>query len=32
LAPEWLADKRFANKASRRQHWEELDKLIAPKQ
>jgi crotonobetainyl-CoA:carnitine CoA-transferase CaiB-like acyl-CoA transferase len=30
-APEWLADKRFANKASRRQHWEELDKLIAAK-
>ena len=30
-APEWLADKRFADKASRRQHWEELDKLIAAK-
>jgi benzylsuccinate CoA-transferase BbsF subunit len=30
-APEWTADKRFADKAARREHWEELDKLIAAK-
>jgi crotonobetainyl-CoA:carnitine CoA-transferase CaiB-like acyl-CoA transferase len=30
-APEWIADKRFADKNARRQHWEELDKLIAAK-
>jgi benzylsuccinate CoA-transferase BbsF subunit len=30
-APEWITDKRFADLASRRQHWDELDKLIAGK-
>jgi crotonobetainyl-CoA:carnitine CoA-transferase CaiB-like acyl-CoA transferase len=30
-APEWITDKRFADKAIRRQHWDELDKLINEK-
>jgi benzylsuccinate CoA-transferase BbsF subunit len=30
-ATEWLTDERFANKTNRRQHREELDKLIAAK-
>ena len=30
-APEWITDRRFVDKESRRQHWDELDKLIAGK-
>ena len=30
-APEWLTDKRFANKESRIKNWDELDNLIAGK-
>ena len=30
-AREWLTDKRFTNKETRRQHWDELDNLITGK-
>jgi benzylsuccinate CoA-transferase BbsF subunit len=30
-APEWISDKRFAEKENRRKHRDELDKLIAEK-